>query len=41
MIETDSKSLAWLNNADMTAVLEDSKEGPVVRIFGQGLSCLS
>lgn len=40
MIETDSKSLAWLNNADMTAVLEDSKEGPVVRIFGQGLSCL-
>ncbi len=32
---TDSKFLAWFNNADMTAVLEYSKEGPVVRIFGQ------
>lgn len=34
-IETDSKNLAWLNNADLTAVLEGSKEGPTVRIFGQ------
>jgi len=33
-LETDSKNLAWLNNGDLTAVLEGSKEGPVVRIFG-------
>lgn len=32
---TDSKNLAWLNKACLTAVLEYSKEGPVVRIFGQ------
>lgn len=35
VIETDSKNLLWFNNADLTAVLEESKEGPVVRIFGQ------
>ena len=35
VIETNSKNLLWLNNADLTAVLEESKEGPVVRIFGQ------
>jgi len=34
-VETDSKNLAWFNNADLTAVLEGTKEGPVVRIFGQ------
>jgi uncharacterized protein len=34
-LETDSKNLAWLNNADMTAVLEGGKEGPTVRIFGK------
>jgi Acetyl xylan esterase (AXE1). len=33
-IETDSKNLIWINNADVTAVLEDTKQGPVVRIFG-------
>lgn len=32
-IDTDSQALAWLNKADATAVLEYSKEGPVVRIF--------
>ncbi|NMA85527.1 MAG: prolyl oligopeptidase family serine peptidase [Epulopiscium sp.] len=34
-IETDSKNLAWFNNADLTAVIEGSKEGPTVRIYGQ------
>ncbi|BCJ94665.1 hypothetical protein acsn021_22340 [Anaerocolumna cellulosilytica] len=34
IIETDSKNLAWFNTADLTAVLEHSNEGPVVRIFG-------
>lgn len=33
-ITTDSKNLQWLNNADLTAVLEGSNEGPTVRIFG-------
>jgi hypothetical protein len=35
VIETDSKNLAWFNNAELTAVLEGSNEGPVVRIFSQ------
>lgn len=34
-VETDSCNLAWLNNADLTAVLEGNKEGPTVRIFGK------
>ena len=34
-VETDSRNLAWLNNADLTAVLEGNKEGPTVRIFGK------
>lgn len=34
-IETDSLPLTWLNNADLTAVLEGSKEGPTVRIFAE------
>ncbi len=33
-IETDSKHLAWLSQADLTAVLEFNKDGPTVRIFG-------
>lgn len=31
--ETDSKALAWLNGADLTAVLEGGDGGPTVRIF--------
>lgn len=31
--ETDSMSLAWLNHADLTAVLEGGDGGPTVRIF--------
>lgn len=33
VIKTDSKNLEWLNSANLTAVLEHSKEGPTVRIF--------
>lgn len=33
VVETDSRALAGLSGGDAAAVLEDSKEGPVVRIF--------
>lgn len=33
IIETDSKALAWMERADVTAVLESCKEGPTVRFF--------
>lgn len=33
VVETDSLSLAWLNHADLTAVLEHGDGGPTVRIF--------
>lgn len=33
VIDTDSKALAWLNGADLTAVLEHGAGGPTVRIF--------
>ncbi len=33
VIATDSKRLSWLNDADLTAVLEGSSIGPTVRIF--------
>lgn len=33
VITTDSKRLSWLNDAELTAVLEGSSEGPTVRIF--------
>ncbi len=32
-IETDSQALAWIGEADATAVLEGSSGGPTVRIF--------
>ncbi len=32
-IETDSRALAWIGEADATAVLEGSSGGPTVRIF--------
>lgn len=32
-IDTDSQALAWMNEADFTAVLEHGPQGPVVRIF--------
>ena len=34
VITTDSKRLAWLNQKDLTAVLEGDKGGLTVRIFG-------
>ena len=33
VVETDSLSLAWLNRADLTAVLEHGAGGPTVRIY--------
>ncbi len=33
VIRTDSTALAWLNEADLTAVLEGGAGGPTVRIF--------
>ena len=33
VIRTDSRALAWLNEADLTAVLENGAGGPTVRIF--------
>ena len=33
VIKTDSASLKWLNDADLTAVLEGGSGGPTVRIF--------
>ena len=33
VIDTDSKALAWLNGADLTAVLENGDGGPTVRIY--------
>lgn len=33
VIVTDSETLAWLNNADLTAVLEGGSGGPTVRIY--------
>lgn len=35
VIDTDSAALAWLNNADLTAVLEGGAGGPTVRIYMQ------
>lgn len=32
-VQTDSAALAWLNHADLTAVLEGGDGGPTVRIF--------
>jgi len=33
IIQTDSKVLSWIENADATAVLDMSKEGPIVRFY--------
>ncbi len=33
VVQTDSSALAWLNHADLTAVLEGGDGGPTVRIF--------
>lgn len=35
-VQTDSAALAWMNHADLTAVLEDGDGGPKVRIFAGG-----
>lgn len=32
-IKTDAKSLAFLNGADLIAILEDGKFGPVIRFY--------
>ncbi|MCD8119560.1 MAG: alpha/beta hydrolase [Lachnospiraceae bacterium] len=32
-IQTESQALAWMNGADLTAVLEDGNNGVVVRVF--------
>lgn len=37
VVQTDSAALAWMNHADLTAVLEYGDGGPTVRIFGEGL----
>ncbi len=33
VIETNSEALAWMQDTDMTAVLEQAESGPTVRIF--------
>ena len=33
VVDTDSEALAWMQDADLTAVLEHGPQGPVVRIF--------
>lgn len=33
VIDTDSKCLAWLKDADLTAVLEEGSGGPTVRVY--------
>lgn len=35
VVQTNSKALAWLNQADLTAVLEGGSGGPKVRIFAE------
>lgn len=35
VVETNSMELAWLNHADLTAVIEDGKGGPTIRIFAE------
>ncbi|MBQ3164358.1 MAG: hypothetical protein IJC02_07450 [Lachnospiraceae bacterium] len=35
VIETGSEALAWLNGADLTAVLEGEKGGLTVRIYAE------
>lgn len=37
VIDTDSSALSWLNQADLTAVLEHGNGGPTVRIFAKRL----
>ena len=32
-IKTDAKSLSFLNGADLIAILEDGKFGPVIRFY--------
>lgn len=34
-VTTDSKALSFLNGADLTAVLDNRKSGPIVRIYGR------
>lgn len=33
IIKTDSKALSWMENADTTAILDMSREGPIVRFY--------
>lgn len=33
VIDTDSKKLAWLNDAELTVVIESGTDGPTVRIY--------
>ena len=33
VVQTDSAALAWLDHADLTAVLEGGDGGPTVRVF--------
>ena len=33
VIKTDSEALKWINDADLTAVLEMENGGPTVRIY--------
>ena len=37
VIKTDSQALGWLNDAQLTAVLEDGDGGPTVRIFAEDI----
>ncbi len=34
IVTTDSAELAWMNDADLTAVVEDGDGGPTIRVYG-------
>ena len=34
IVTTDSAELAWMNDADLTAVVEEGEGGPTIRVYG-------
>ena len=40
VVTTDSAELAWMNGADLTAVVEDGDGGPTIRVYRSGVPCV-